>query len=55
MYIKQLLTKLRQYRQKKFLIYTNNNGALLLAKNLVFYKRTKYIAVKYHYIRDLID
>jgi hypothetical protein len=49
------LTELGQYRQKKFPIYTDNNGALLLAKNPVFYKRTKHIAVKYHYIRDLID
>ena len=33
----------------------DNNGALLLAKNLVFHERTKHIAVKYHYIRNLID
>jgi hypothetical protein len=34
---------------------TDNNGALLLAKNPIFHERTKHIAVKYHYIRDLID
>jgi hypothetical protein len=33
----------------------DNNGALLLAKNPVFHERTKHIAVKYHYIRDLIN
>ena len=29
-------------------------GALLLVKNPIFHERTKHIAVKYHYIRDLI-
>ncbi|EKD11952.1 hypothetical protein MBM_09882 [Drepanopeziza brunnea f. sp. 'multigermtubi' MB_m1] len=54
-YIKQLLTELGYYMQDKFSLYTDNNGALLLAKNLVFHERTKHIAVKYHYIRDLIN
>jgi hypothetical protein len=53
-YIKALLEELGYYKQNKFLIYINNNKALLLAKNPVFHERTKHIAVKYHYIRDLI-
>jgi len=53
-YIKALLEELGYYYQNKFPIYTDNNGALLLAKNPIFHERTKYIAVKYHYIRDLI-
>ncbi|EKD14770.1 retrotransposon protein, putative, unclassified [Drepanopeziza brunnea f. sp. 'multigermtubi' MB_m1] len=54
-YIKQFLTELGYYMQDKFPLYTDNNGALLLAKNPVFHERTKHIAVKYHYIRDLIN
>ena len=54
-YIKVLLEELGHYNQQKFPIYTDNNGALLLAKNPVFHERTKHIAVKYHYIKDLID
>ncbi|EKD12079.1 retrotransposon protein, putative, Ty1-copia subclass [Drepanopeziza brunnea f. sp. 'multigermtubi' MB_m1] len=54
-YIKQLLTELGYYMQDKFPLYTDNNGALLLAKNPVFHERTKHIAVKYHYIKDLIN
>ena len=54
-FIKQLMTELDIYNQAKFPVYTDNNGALALAKNPVFYKRTKHIAVKYHYIRQLIE
>ena len=53
--MKQLMTELDVYRQTKFLIYTDNNRALVLAKNPIFYEWTKHIAVKYHYIRQLIE
>ncbi|CAL3964922.1 unnamed protein product [Diplocarpon coronariae] len=54
-YIKQILLELGFYIQNKLPLYTDNNRALLLAKNPQFHKRTKHIAVKYHYIRDLIS
>ena len=54
-YIKSILDELGYYQQNKLPIYSDNNGALLLAKNPVFHERTKHISVKYHYIRDLID
>jgi len=54
-YIKSILDELGYYKQDKFPIYSDNNGALLLAKNPVFHERTKHISVKYHYIRDLIE
>jgi hypothetical protein len=53
-YIKALLEELGYYKQVKFPIDTDNNKALLLAKNPIFHKHTKHIAIKYHYIRDLI-
>jgi methyl coenzyme M reductase subunit D len=49
------MTELGVYNQGKFLIYTDNNSALALARNPVFHERTKHIAVKYHYIRQLIE
>jgi hypothetical protein len=49
------MTELGVYNQDKFPIYTDNNGALALAKNPVFHERTKHIAVKYYYIRQLIE
>ena len=54
-FIISLLKELGYYKQSKFPLYTDNNGALLLAKNPVFHERTKHIAVKYHYIRELIN
>src|SRR5271168_5110705 len=54
-FIKQLITELDVYNQVKFPLYTDNNSALVLAKNPVFYERTKYILVRYYYIRQLIE
>ena len=48
------MTELGAYTQSKFPIYSDNNSALALAKNPVFHDRTKHIAVKYYYIRQLI-
>ena len=53
-FIKQLITELDVYNQVKFPLYIDNNSALALVKNLVFYKRTKYILVRYYYIRQFI-
>jgi hypothetical protein len=36
-------------------IYADNQKAIKLVNNLIFQKRTKHIAVKYHYTRDLIS
>ena len=41
--------------QDKLSLCTDNNGALLLAKNPVFHERTKRIAVKYDFIWGLIN
>jgi hypothetical protein len=54
-YIRELLIELGQYKQNKFPLYSDNNGALLLAKNPVFHDRTKHIATKYHFIRYYIE
>jgi len=36
-------------------MYSDNNKTLLLVYNSTFYKKTKYIIVKYYYIKDLIN
>ena len=47
--------KIKIKTQERFPLYTDNNGALLLANNPVFHERTKHIVVRYHYIRQLIN
>ena len=37
------------------IIYNDNQGSLLLAKNPIFHSRTKHIDVKHHFIRELVD
>jgi hypothetical protein len=36
-------------------IYADNQETIKLANNSIFQKRTKHIAVKYHYTRNLIS
>jgi len=38
---------------KRIVIFNNNQGAGKLAENPIFRGRTKHIAIKYHYIREL--
>jgi hypothetical protein len=47
--------KLGLFKQSKMFLYYNNSGAILLAKNLIFYERIKYIKIKYYYIKQLIN
>jgi len=54
-FLKTLLEELGFYNQIKLPIYCDNNGAIELANNPKFHERTKHIAVKYHFIRDLIN
>ena len=37
------------------IIMEDNTGAIKLGYNAEFYKRTKYINIKYHYIRELVE
>ena len=43
-----------EYKLKIPIIYINNKGAKILAKNNIFYKRTKYIYLVYYYIQDVV-
>ena len=36
-------------------LHCNSHSAIMLAKNLVFHAKTKHIAVKYHFIRDVLE
>ena len=51
-FIKAILEELDYLRQSNIPIYSDNNGALLLAKNPAFHARSKHINVRYHLIRQ---
>ena len=58
-WIRRLLTKLKNddihFENSFTTIYADNQKAIKSATNLVFQKRSKHIAVRYHYPRDLIN
>jgi hypothetical protein len=37
------------------IIHCDNQGAIKLAHNPLFYKRTKHIEIRYHFIRKVVE
>ena len=37
------------------IIYSDNQSAIGLEKNLTFHIRTKHIDVQYHFVRDMVE
>ena len=42
-------------QEKPRIIFKDNQGSILLAKNPKYHSRTKHIDIKYRYIRDDIE
>ena len=36
-------------------LYCDNTSAIKISKNLVMHTKTKHIAIKYHYVRELVQ
>jgi len=36
-------------------LYCDNKSAINISKNLVMHTKTKHIAIKYHYLRELVQ
>ena len=36
-------------------LYCDNTSAINISKNLVIHAKTKHIAIKYHYVRELVQ
>ncbi len=53
LWFQQLFKDLQITINKPIVIFSDNQGAILLTRNSVFHKRTKHIDVRYHFIRDL--
>ena len=37
------------------ILYCDNTSAINISKNLVMHAKTKHIAIKYHYVRELVE
>ena len=37
------------------ILYCHNTSAINISKNSVMHAKTKYIAIKYHYVRELVE
>ena len=37
------------------ILYCDNTSAINISKNLVMHEKTKHIAIKYHYVRELVE
>ena len=42
-------------KQEGYTIYCDNQSAIHLSKNSTYYSRSKYINVRYHWIRDVLE
>ena len=40
---------------KLVILYCDNTSSINISKNLVMHAKTKYISIKYHYVRELIE
>ena len=54
LWLQQLLADLKKEEAKSMVIYEDNQSAISMARNPQFHGRTKHIAIKYHFIRELV-
>lgn len=54
MWARALLEELHIKLATSTVLYVDNAAAEQLIKNVVFYRKTRHIPVKYHYTRDIV-
>ena len=42
-------------QQEKYIVYNDSQSAIHLSKNSTFHSKLKYIDVRYHWIRDVLE
>ena len=54
-WFKQLLEGMKQEIKEPVVMFCDNTSAFNIFKNLVMHSKTKYIAMKYHFFRELVQ
>ena len=52
---KQLLEGVKVKIKDPIVIYCDNTSAINISKNLVMHSKTKHSAIKYHFVRELVQ
>ena len=53
--MKQLLKGMKEEITELVILYCDNKSAINISNNLVMHTKTKHIAIKYHYLRELVQ
>ena len=53
-WIKHLLKGMKEEIIEQVILYCDNTSVINIPKNLVMHAKTKHIAIKYHYVRELV-
>ena len=54
-WLKHLLKGMKEEVTRPVILYCDNTSAINISKNLVMHAKTKHIAIKYHYVRELVE
>ena len=54
-WIKQLLKGMKDEISELVILYYDNTSVISISKNDVMHTKTKHIAIKYHYLRELVQ
>ena len=46
---------MREEIKEPVILYCDNASAINISKNLVMHAKIKHIAIKYHYVKDLVE
>ena len=54
-WIKQILKGMKEEITELVVLYYDNTSAIKISKNPLMHTKTKHIAIKYHYLRELVQ
>ena len=54
-WIKHLFKGMKEEITEPMILYCDNTSAINISKNIVMHAKTKHIAIKYHYVRELVE